>query len=102
MKTKRTIWKYTVPAIHRSGHSCLPMPRGAKVLSVQVQGTAPVLWAMVDPDAPKEERFFQIVGTGWDFDPTGFDFVGTFQCDGGGLVFHLFERVQTTKAPDRR
>jgi hypothetical protein len=97
MKTIQTIWKYDVPAISRGGCSRISMPVGAKVLSVQVQGTTPVMWASVDPAAPKKDRFFQIVGTGWNFDPSGLEFVGTFQIDGGSLVFHLFERVHPTE-----
>ena len=89
--TKKTIWKFAIPD---STVFTLAMPQDAKVLSVQIQCESPVLWALVDPQAPKAKRTFHVVGTGWDFDPTDLSYVGTFQLQGGLLVFHLFEQVQ--------
>lgn len=87
---KKTIWKFAIPD---STVVTLTMPQDATPLSVQMQCGSPVLWALVDPEAPKVERTFHVVGTGWDFDPTGTSYVGTFQVQEGLLVFHLFEQV---------
>ena len=74
------------------------MPKGARSLSVQVQRGSPCLWALVDGGAPLVERHFKIFGTGNsvpDFSPP-LPFVGTFQLDGGALVFHVFEVPETS------
>lgn len=83
----------------------IPMPRGARLLSVQrresgepvrvgVGSHEPVeLWALVDPDAPPEERRFRVAGTGHPIedDPARLSFLGSVQLLGGQLVFHVFE-----------
>lgn len=69
------------------------MPRGAQVLSVDVQGGRPQMWARVDPSAPVEQRRFQLRGTGHPLNGNEGRFVGTFQMHGGSLVFHLFESI---------
>ena len=72
----------------------LRMPRGAKVLAVQVQNGAPRLWALVDPEQPEERRFFEVYGTGHPIpDIHSAVYVATFQVDDGAFVFHLFERI---------
>ena len=86
----RVVYKYALPI---EDHPVIRMPVGAIVLSVGVQFGAPFVWAMVDPTQPGEERRFRFAGTGHplgDFGG-GARFVGTFQMDGGALVFHLFE-----------
>ena len=87
-----TIWKFQIP----SGIAPeISMPRGAKILSVQVQGGLPCIWAEVEPKAKLEQRRFLIVGTGHPIEPTGHveyqrTYVATFQLE--GFVWHLFER----------
>jgi hypothetical protein len=84
----KTVWKFPVTP----GPFEVEMPKGAQVLSVQVQGGEPFMWALVDDQAPKEKRSFNTVGTGHDSDEIqNWRFVGTFQL--GPLVFHLFERA---------
>lgn len=86
------VWKYELLAAE---HFVLSMPKGAEVLTVQVQHGKPQLWARVDPTAEKEPRHFGVYGTGHRIqDPSEgvrLAYVGTFQIDGGQLVFHLFE-----------
>jgi hypothetical protein len=88
---KRVIWKFNLRAY---GHH-LSVPRGAKILSVQVQRGAICIWALVDADAPSVAVPYAIIATGalipdpWK--PT--DYRGTVQLDGkewGELVFHVF------------
>lgn len=86
----RKVFKYELPV---DDYFTLSLPKGAQVLSVQAQGNKPCLWALVDPDAPTEERQFRFAGTGHSIkeDPGRLEFVSTFQTHGGSLVFHIFE-----------
>jgi hypothetical protein len=98
---KRVIYKFGVSAAleqaidkgAREGCFELQMPAGAKVLCVQSQKGDPQIWALCDKKADLEARKFLVVGTGLEFDPRGYSYVGTFQVHGGELVFHLFEWV---------
>ncbi len=72
----------------------LQLPRGAEVLTAQVQGGRPVLWALVDPDEPRVLRRFQLHKTG---EPApgflgGERHLATLQV--GEDAYHLFEAVQ--------
>lgn len=69
------------------------MPKGARVLSVQVQNGSPCLWAAVDPnELTLEERWFRIAGTGYPIQDDVVDgFIWTIQMYDGKLVFHVFE-----------
>lgn len=88
---ERAIWKYPLIEGRKQGRKhVIAMPRGAHILSLQRQGMSPTLWALVDPDAEKVERVFEIVGTGWTVDVSHLAYVGTWQ--DGGFVWHLFER----------
>jgi hypothetical protein len=83
------IWKWTLVTTDRQA---LQMPKGAQILSVQVQGENAQLWALCDENAPRETRQFAIHGTGNpmpDGDPGSY--VGTYQLYEGKLVFHVFE-----------
>ena len=59
----KRIFKYEIPIIN--GFS-LDLPEGAVCLSAQVQRDVPQLWALVDPAAPTEPRWFAVIGTGHD------------------------------------
>lgn len=83
------IWKYDVPI---TGEFSLPLPLGAKVLTVQVQAGDPVLWALVDPDMHRKARRFSVVGTGNPAEHIrAARYVGTFQL--GRFVWHVFEHL---------
>lgn len=86
---KRTIWKFPFDVDDRVG---IDMPKGAKLLAVQLQGDTPCLWAEVDPGAKKESRLFAVFGTGNQMPrEMGYSdvYVGTFQ--EGPFVWHLYE-----------
>ena len=87
MKVKR-VWKFQLPIIDEFE---LMMPKGAQILSAQIQTGIPCLWALVDPDEGQELKRFRMAGTGHIIaeDAVEFVFIGTFQFD--GLVIHLFE-----------
>lgn len=87
----KTIWKF--PFSGRPGqmisHS---MPKGAKILDVQLQEGIPMLWALVEKDAPQERRSFTLLGTGWDLPPEldgHLVHISTIQ--DGPFAWHAFE-----------
>lgn len=86
----RMVFKYKVPI---GDHVSISLPKGAQILSAQVQRGTPCIWALVDPDQPMVERRFRFAGTGHAIkdDPMTLSFIDTFQMHGGDLVFHLFE-----------
>ena len=96
------VYKYWIPI---EDQFTLALPLGAQVLDVQMQGDAAQLWALVDPalmgpTAPCEAREFILRGTGHDIDlpgPSALSHCGTFQMQGGALVFHVFEVLQAKK-----
>jgi len=84
-----TIWKFPFEI---ADDFYLTMPKGSQLLAVAMQGDMPCLWAIVDPEAPKETRKFHLSGTGHELGVqyTKTMYVGSFQMKGGALVFHLF------------
>ncbi len=85
------IWKWPLEVTDLQQ---VQMPRGAKVLSVQMQYGRPKVWALVDEREPQEPRSFATFGTGNPLPPDGHygRFLGTYQFHGGNLVFHVFEQ----------
>jgi hypothetical protein len=89
------VWKYEL-----GGEvSVYSMPKGARVLHVEVQAGTPCLWVLVDPEEPHETRKFLVRGTGEDI-PGPANHVGTFlkhpppsDPDRQTFVFHVFERL---------
>ena len=69
------------------------MPMGAKALTVQMQGTDPCLWAMVDTEE-RETALYPVWmhGTGHPADEAAQcgRYVSTIQLQGGALIFHFF------------
>ncbi len=84
------IWKYPFEV---TNSFLVEMPTGARILSVQVQGGQPCMWALVAPGFPSEGRRFNVYGTGHPIRKDPGEFVGTFQLSDGALVFHLFAAV---------
>jgi hypothetical protein len=81
------IYKYPLA---QEQHQKVLMPQSAKIIAVQTQGNSHVcVWAIVDPALPKEEREFEIIGTGEEFQPNTRTHIGTVQL--GGFVWHVFE-----------
>ena len=80
--------------IHKFGFgrmvSVVPMQAGAKLLTVQEQNDSPVVWAMVNTDAPLVRRRLTVFGTGWEMPDLPGVYVGTWQ-DNSGYVWHLFD-----------
>jgi hypothetical protein len=85
-----TIWKYELRL--NPGTMLVEMPCGARVLSVDMQHGAPVLWALVQSDAAVTPRKLTLCYTGVECsdDVLGAAFVGTVQTS-HGLVLHVFD-----------
>lgn len=83
----RKVWIYPLPI---TDTVTLQMPTGARLLDVQVQDNALVVWALVDPDAPTEARQFRVAGTGHPIEGD-VAHIASVQLAGGALVFHVFE-----------
>ena len=84
----RTIWKFRLlPGFG------VKMPRGAKVLHAGGQGEELCVWALCDPEAPTEERRFDVYGTGHPCPADLGPYVGTALLGNGSLVLHVFERA---------
>ena len=69
---------------------CLNMPEGAEPLCVQMQHGIPCLWARVTVGNPPTVHHFRIAGTGHDLGGNVGKHIGSFQMEGGALVFHVF------------
>lgn len=84
-----TIYKYSLSSFPEK----YELPIGAKFLCVQTQHNEPQMWFEVDTSVLFETRCFTTYGTG-QFIKTPAEkrqYLGTFQLNGGSLVFHLFE-----------
>ena len=83
----KTIWKFTVPF---EDEVIVEMPKGARVLAVQMQRSQPCLWAIVDPYNPRVRRKLHWRGTSHPVGDEVGSYVGTCQPT-DRLVFHLFD-----------
>ena len=80
----KTIWKFSL-----AKSLDVPMPRGATIVSVQLQeGFGLCIWAIVDSEAEQRTRHFVQVGTGHPI-AEYLEYVGTWQ--ELPFVWHLFE-----------
>ena len=84
------VYKYELNTEHDTVHD---MPIGAAVLTAQIdQKTGkPVVWALCDNGAEKEERCFICAPTGWPIQNKGLVYIATLQYENGGYIFHVFE-----------
>lgn len=78
------IFKYIVPA-----NGPIELPAEAQILTVAMQQERMMMWALVDDEAPKEERRFIVFGTGEVIPRGNFQWIATVQ--DGNFVWHLFE-----------
>lgn len=83
-----SIWKFSLEVADKQA---VHMPVKAKVLCVQSQHDQPCIWALCDTNAPSVERTFAVYGTGHQHEQIKGEYVGTCQCHGGALVWHVFE-----------
>lgn len=91
----RTIWKFETPFLDKFK---IDMPKESEILCVQQDQKTfkPCIWAMVNTDNEKEERHFELFGTGNNMhNDMGVyrKYLGTYQYQKGEFVGHLFERI---------
>ena len=87
---QKTVYKFT---LEFTDVQDIKMQKGAKILSVGVQRGIVCIWALVEPNAQKENRRFAIVGTGCEMTLNQYfgKFIGTVLTEGDALVWHIFE-----------
>lgn len=89
----KSIWKFNLKI--DDDIQTILMPKGADILTADLQHGKPTIWAEVNPEAEKESRRFWILGTGQNIPKSIFErqYIGTFQIVGsvGSLVGHVFE-----------
>lgn len=84
-----TIWKYPLAI---TTEQWVQIPRGAEILSAQLQHGTLCVWTRVDVNAEKVNRVIWVHGTGHEIEATKEPkFIDTFQMDGGSLIFHVFD-----------
>ena len=83
----KTIYKYTLD----SQDCTLQLPKGAEILTVELQNQIPTLWALVNPMTVTEERHICIVGTGWQVEDN-MKYITTYI--DGYFVWHVFELIR--------
>lgn len=92
----KKVYEYGIP---QTGDFILHMPRGAKILSLQIE-RAPMLLVLADDTEENVPRAFHIVVTGEklfskDTPLTKFtphpEYIGTFKMSDQGEIHHLFE-----------
>jgi hypothetical protein len=85
----KAVYKYDLSI---DDYVTIKLPRGAKVLTAQVQHGDIKLWAFVNTEEELEDRLFRIVGTGHPLQNARFlNYIATVQLMAGPLVFHVFE-----------
>ena len=90
----KTIWKYQLP---RDGETICIEEYIVEVLHIAAQDGVPTLWAIVDPDRPRD-GYMEIVawGTGWPLPDDVYqecDYWGTCE-DGYGYIWHYFSAAR--------
>jgi hypothetical protein len=85
----RTVYKFRLENLTSGPPVDIVMPKGARILTLQLQGGGPCIWVLVDPDAPPETRTFHVLATGQEIEGSLGEYVGTYQQ--GFFVWHVFE-----------
>ena len=83
-----TIWKYVIKC---KDAQSVELPKGAKILTLQMQYGLVCIWAEVDPDATLEDVVLLTVGTSHSLPLSRGKYIGTYQLEQGALVFHVYE-----------
>ena len=82
------VWKYELEVVDTQW---LELPRGANILSVDVQHGTPCLWAQVDTEAVKDSVLIVTHGTGHPMKSNHMEFLGTYQLESGSFIGHVFK-----------
>ena len=86
------IWKATLAVADTQKIS---VPQGARFLCAREQQQDICVWFACDPTQPSEQRTLLVLGTGHATrDLNGCSYIGTASLLRGGLIFHVFEKVE--------
>jgi len=83
----KRIYKYTL----NPSNLTIPMPIGAKLISMHRQKGEMCIWAEVDIEEKTELVTFEIFTTGEEITSDNKEFVGTFLLHNESLVFHIYK-----------
>lgn len=87
-----TIWKFPIPVNLGQPFGTFDVPVGATFRHLANQNDELALWFEVDPDAPREQRSFLLIGTGHKIpEDAALRYLGTALFHGGTLVLHCYE-----------
>lgn len=85
----KTIWKYELQA---NQIQTVSIPFGGQILSAHAKAdNAPIMWVLVDPDMPMQERSLGIYTTNTALPDNPGRYISSFTIYEGMLEFHLFE-----------
>jgi hypothetical protein len=82
------IYKFIIPL---QSTPFVYMPKGANIVSCQIQDEKITVWALCDPNAEKAKRYFAVVNTGEEFSNVNLRFIATVQL--GAYVYHVHEII---------
>jgi hypothetical protein len=86
----RTVFKYPIETTDTQE---LKLPQGSTILCVQVQNGQPCVWVILDSEV-NVNRIYTLttLGTGHrlSYNLAADNYLGTYQLQGGALVFHVF------------
>lgn len=86
-----TIYKYE---LQTTDIQTLPLPKGATILSAQVQRGTICLWVKMDTnEGTLVTHIIRVHGTGHPIGSGLLRFIDTVQLHDGALIFHIFEEV---------
>jgi hypothetical protein len=90
--TDKVIYKYKLSPLKQQD---IEMPKGAIILTLQMQDDTPCIWALVNPLEEKEVVTFELIATGEKIENADLmEYIGTFQVTVGVvLVFHVFKHM---------
>ena len=85
----KTVWKYD---LQPNRIQTVTIPFGGQILTAQAKpDNTPLMWVLVDPDMPMQERHLGIYTTNTAVPDEPGRYVGSFMIYEGTLEFHLFE-----------
>ncbi len=82
----KTVYKYPLTLESRL---VISLPEDHQIVHVEAQCDEPMVWVLLDSDAPKRPFQYALVGTGHPV-PDEYVHVRSFQQFDGMLVWHLF------------
>lgn len=86
----KKIYKYPIKVVDIQ---TVKLPKGAIILTTQLQDEKPYIWAYVDPnEIEAEDVTLRVYGTGQEInDSLDLTYIGTIQEYEGRLVWHVFK-----------